>query len=97
MNEYRYKIGPQAETDCLLGDGYTVYYPVRRRLRDDISTLPDGPVVLCLTGRLRNRHRVLAEQPAELATIVDWYKNTGGGPLPGAFQILSPSGVIQTD
>jgi len=51
VSHYKYKVGTDATTNCALTTGYSDETPVINEITEDISTLADGGIELCVVGR----------------------------------------------
>lgn len=70
--EYRYKVGPAATTDCSDPAGYSTPVASSQAIRDDISLLPDGLLRLCVLPI--DEHGNVAA--LEDALVDEWTKDT---------------------
>lgn len=67
---YRYKIVSGAES-CL-GEGYNPEAPIGQLIEDDISSVPDGVVKICVVAKDNENYW----QPKSSATLGQWIKDT---------------------
>lgn len=75
---YRHKIGPMA--NCLDITGYGPETPKATPITDDITTMNDGPIDLCIISK----NAAEQWQPLSEATIFHWVKDTLPPTKPGA-------------
>jgi alpha-tubulin suppressor-like RCC1 family protein len=72
VDSYIYKVGPSLTTDCQSVTGYSTSKDVSALIADSISSLPDGPMKLCVLGINGNG---LQQDPSQ-ATVAEWIKDT---------------------
>lgn len=70
---YRWKLGPSADTDCTMEEGYSDSTPGLRPIVTSVGELSDGGITLCAVAR-NNRGDW---QPFSDPTIVKWNKKVG--------------------
>ena len=85
-SEYSYKIGEDALTDCADSNGYSPWTPKSVNLQADISSLPYGPIKLCIVGQGTNSCDQLKVQEYSRASNYRWIKTAP----PEPFSITSP-------
>ncbi|SMF08048.1 DM9 repeat-containing protein [Pseudobacteriovorax antillogorgiicola] len=71
LTHFIYKIGPSDQTNCLLASGYNTR-AISEGITDDISSLPDGPITLCIVVQKGDQWQDYGE-----ATKLTWTKATG--------------------
>lgn len=73
VNFYRYKVGPAVSTDCTDATGYSTYVSITNDIEDDLSTVEDGLMKVCVLGRNSGGS---IDQPLYAATEYIWTQNS---------------------
>lgn len=74
IQSFRYKVGSFSEDSCSNEEAYSPELAKGEALAIDLSTLADGPVTLCIIGRLLEGSWMDLKD----AEIISWYKKTNG-------------------
>ncbi|MGE0631620.1 MAG: hypothetical protein AB7O96_04390 [Pseudobdellovibrionaceae bacterium] len=64
---YKYKIGAGGSVDCTVIDDYSIAISIGVPIANSVTSIPDGPVVLCILGM-----NATGQQSLALPTEVTW-------------------------
>ena len=74
VTHYKHKLGSSDSIDCAASTGYSVETAVATPIAEDISSLADGSITLCLIGR----NNIGTWQSETSSTYYSWIKDTVG-------------------
>ncbi|UOF02448.1 Calx-beta domain-containing protein [Bdellovibrio reynosensis] len=72
VTHYRYKVGPQASTDCTVATGYSSETAISTKIVDDLTSLANQNLKICAVGKDSNNFW----QPFTAATSYIWNFDT---------------------